>query len=568
VLIAVIYSNSFTVPLLFDDITSITNKAYIYTSDLEALYNRFGLRVVAYFTFKVNYQLHELNVWGYHLVNVGIHILASFAVYWFAFLAFKTSLLITSTHTLDVKKVHFFALIAAVIFAVHPLQSQAVSYIVQRTAALASLFYIAAMASFLSARLAQEIKPKIVYVILTLIFCILAFYTKQNTFTLPIAFIALELIFVYQIKQKSYSQLIKPSIALLILASLAICTIWFYKPEFFSLLERFSRETTDFTRLQYFETQLSVLALYIKLFFVPIGQQVEYIYPIEDGNLLNSFGYIIAYLGLFIFSLTQIKKAPLIAFSLIFYFVAHLIESALIPISDLVFEHRTYLPNLALCMLVALSFLYLFDANKNAAIVGFCLIVLTLSFLTYQRNNEWRNPELLYKAELAINFDKPRMHHMLGEYYRDTGEHEKSVTSFKNAYDLVGNQSELDNQGFAYKFAYFNNYIASLRRTQQLDKAIEVILETLPIIKENKYRAPIYSNLGFIYLDKNQYDKCEEPLFMAKALAPKMVEPLIGLGICFNMNGDKWVAQQMFYKALELEPESKRIMALGRKLGL
>lgn len=107
-----------------------------------------------------------------------------------------------------------------------------------------------------------------------------------------------------------------------------------------------------------------------------------------------------------------------------------------------------------------------------------------------------------------------------------------------------------------------------MRRTRQLDKAIEVILTTLPTIKENKYRAPIYSNLGFIYLDKNQYDKCEEPLFMAKALGPNMVEPLIGLGICFAMNGDKWVAQKMFYQALQLEPESKRIMTLGKELGL
>lgn len=543
-----VYSNTFSVPFLFDDFTSIENKAHIYSQDIYALYNNFGSRFITYATFKVNYQINGLDVWGYHLVNLTIHLLASVCVYIFANQLFKFN-----SSLIEVKEnkynQYFFALLVTLFFALHPLQTQAVTYIVQRTAALAALFYIATLISFIQLRTSKKVTQKVFYTLLTIIFLLLAFFSKQNTYTLPVSLLLIEMVFIYQLNNKQFSDLIKPTVILSAVFFPALAYILISYPEFLSKLDLITRETNDFTRMQYLETQLGVVLLYIKLFFLPLSQQIEYIYPIEDGVFFNSLGYIFIYLTAILFAALKIKTKPILTFSILFFFIAHLVESAFIPISDLVFEHRSYLPNLSLCLIVSYFLMSTFRKNRNITLLIVISLLVALFVLTYHRNSVWADEEALYKHELRMSDKKTRIHGMLGNYYFEHGMHKKSAESFRKAFDISGDFKDLDNLGYRDKFGYFTNYTAALGRIGEYKEAIKITLDVLPEIQESQFLTRILTNLGAFYWKDKNYLMCTKYMFQAMKIDPEMMEAILGVGKCFSDMGDKEMAQHMFDKA-------------------
>ncbi|WP_448546885.1 tetratricopeptide repeat protein [Thalassotalea fusca] len=557
----VIYANTLDVPLLFDDISSIEQVTAIYEAGTKELIERFRLRTLTYLTFKANYLIHGLDVKGYHIVNIIIHMLAVVSVYCF------TLLLCNMSRQNCGRQNQFIALATAMLFAIHPLQTQAVTYIVQRTAALAGLFYFLTLSAYLAFRISNSYKWRIGYLVGFFVALACALLTKQNTYTLPLTLLLLEFVVVFN--YKAYSALAYNRFWLFMgVAGLGTLVIYLVTPEFVAFLDAYTRETQKFSRLAYLETQLYVVFDYVKLFFIPVGQQVEYIVKVEDGDFTNSVFYVLGYLLVLIGGVVVCKRRPLIGFAVLFFFIVHSIESGFIPISDLAFEHRTYIPNWTLCLFVALLLANITTQQKTVAATVCVVLVVTLAVLTFLRNEQWRDPELLYTADLAANHDKPRIHQMLGKHYMQAGQLELALESFANAYQLVGSPDEADNQAFKYKFAIFNNYVATMRRLGKFEQAIVLINETIPRIKQKKYLAHIYSNLGFLYIDTKQYDKCEEALFMAHAINSQMVEPLIGLGTCFALRGEKWVAKGLFERARLIEPDSERIATLAKQLGI
>lgn len=548
------YWNSFSTPFLFDDISSIASKGELYAQDVGALYQKYGMRVVAYLTFKFNFMLHGTDIWGYHLVNLVIHTLVCFTV----FILAKT-IFIASTNSEDIKerdKALFFATCAAVLFAIHPLQTQAVTYIVQRITALAALFYLVSLLAYLKFRLTESFRVKSTYLVLAVVMALLAFSTKQNTFTLPIVIFFLELIIVRRAKSLA---LLNPFIvSYFLLGTVAMFTIAL-SPELISFVDNKTRETTDFSRAQYFETQLSVIALYLKMFILPFNQQVEYIYPVADGSFKNSYHYIGLYAAILIAGGVLSSRLPVVSFAILFYFIAHLVESSVIPISDVVFEHRTYLPNFALALIVAYGVNALFNKSKIAAVSVFSVLTLFFFTLTVERNSVWSDPEKLFKSELAINYDKPRIHGMLGKYYSEQGMFNLSAQSYKNAFELTGDIDEADNKAFHKKFAYFNNYIAAMRRAGNAQQAIDEIFLVMPKVNSKRYMGLIYSNLGFLYLDLGNYINCVGSFFRASKILPKLVEAKIGAAQCFDKMGDPEMAANMFKQAKQLAPKSIKV---------
>ena len=121
--------------------------------DIHTIWNFAPLRVVGYFTFALNYHWHQLAVQGYHVFNIMIHFLAGFTV-----LCLVRGLLQTPTVRGGVAMVteKWLPLLAALIFLLHPLQTQAVTYIVQRLASMAGLFYIGTLACYVRARTVQK----------------------------------------------------------------------------------------------------------------------------------------------------------------------------------------------------------------------------------------------------------------------------------------------------------------------------------------------------------------------------------------------------------------------------
>ena len=139
-----LYSNTFDSPFVFDDILRIIENQSIRITELSAanlIDTAFGkqspkTRPIANVTFALNYYFHQYNVEGYHLVNIVIHILAGI----FLFIFIQTTLNLPSLKT-KVDHTFMVAFFAALLWLVHPIQTQSVTYIVQRMVLLAVMFY-------------------------------------------------------------------------------------------------------------------------------------------------------------------------------------------------------------------------------------------------------------------------------------------------------------------------------------------------------------------------------------------------------------------------------------------
>ncbi|RKZ86557.1 MAG: hypothetical protein DRR19_14760, partial [Candidatus Parabeggiatoa sp. nov. 1] len=239
IVIALAYGYTLDVPFYLDDFSSIQENPIIYNwqGTLAELWQFAALRIVGYLSFALNYQVHQFQVAGYHIVNIIIHFLTGFAVLGLLRGLVRTPALNT---VLSERTQRWLPLVVALIFVLHPLQIQSVTYIVQRLASLAALFYIAAMACFIQARLNPPFKKGgrrvggIFWTLACILFALLAFFTKQNTVTLPIALLLLELLFFPSPKQR-LRLILTSAVAVVGLGSLWVILALVFKQNPFSL---------------------------------------------------------------------------------------------------------------------------------------------------------------------------------------------------------------------------------------------------------------------------------------------------------------------------------------------
>src|SRR3989338_3586243 len=190
------YSNTFRAPFVYDDLTFIANNpALAEPVSLESLSRAaYGqkTRVVGFLTFALNYQAHRLNVTVYHVVNFVIHLLNVFFVWLLVRLV-----LFSPGARLSPQGCDLIAFFAAAFFAVHPLQTQAVTYISQRLASLATLFYLSSLYCYGFGRLKKlSAGERILYFSACAVLGLLGLFTKEIVVTLPLSIILFELFFV------------------------------------------------------------------------------------------------------------------------------------------------------------------------------------------------------------------------------------------------------------------------------------------------------------------------------------------------------------------------------------
>jgi hypothetical protein len=193
-----VYSNTFHVPFLWDDRTSIVENPVI-KSVGNFFFNTKGYeynprRFIGYMSFALNYFMGGLDVTGYHVFNLAVHIVNSLLVYALVLLTFRTPRM---KGTSIVSSSGLVALGAALLFVVHPVQTQAVTYIVQRLTSLAVMWYLLSLCLYAGWRLWQEAhggKGLLLYGF-TLISIVLAMKTKEIAFTLPLMIVLYDFYF-------------------------------------------------------------------------------------------------------------------------------------------------------------------------------------------------------------------------------------------------------------------------------------------------------------------------------------------------------------------------------------
>jgi protein O-mannosyl-transferase len=541
----IIYSNSFHCTFNHDDFPNIVDNASIRNlSDVNAWWHSYPTRPIAVFTFALNYHFNHFDVRYWHWVNLIIHLINACLVWVLSLLVFSSPAL--KDHALSKQK-RTITLFTALLFVSHPLATQSVTYIVQRMASLAAMFYMLSVVFYICGRLYSKGNlSKVLLFSLAVIAAVLAMLTKENAFTLPFAWVLVEFFlirkkkFILNFKDYRLYLFMAGSIGIIMLFLLKF-SLGVFKPIFPE-----HGQTYVITSSNYLYTQFGVIIKYIQLLFLPVNQMLTYDFPISYSffniRTLLSFLFLMALiiLGVFLF-----KKHRVLSFGIFWFFLTLSIESSFIPIDDVIFEHRTYLPSFGFFLILSSSvYILLYRKYKFAAAGLLILVIVSNSFLTYERNKVWKDALTLYDDNIqkAPNIAGPVS--ARADIYAEQGRYEDAITDYSKAISInPGYLAAISNRGGMYMI------------TQDFDKALADFNRALTI---NPKHLLSLSNRGIAYGHLRQWDKALADFSKVISIDPDMAKAYYNRGNAYSNLGrwDKAIGD--YSKTIELGNIDKR----------
>jgi len=547
-LILLCYGHTLDVPFYLDDNYSLRGNEAIQQVDLGALWKLYAARIVGYLTFALDYAVHGYTLAGYHLVNILIHVLATFMAYQVALALLKTPRLESMANE---QAILWLPLITALIFAIHPLQIQAVTYIVQRLASLVALFYLSSLYCYLQFRLSKTPKKKIIFGFLLIISGCLALFTKQNAVTIPLVFLLLEWIFFNPQRKIIIAGAICTSIGLLGAYLLFPIVL---NQELFAFISERTRETVLLSRIEYLSVQMHVLWSYILRFLLPVNLALIYEYAVPESFFSPGIFFpAVFHAGLILAAVLNRKAFPLAAFGILFYYTAHLVESSIIPIRDFAFDHRTYLPNFGLCLLVG-SLVVAYLSRKpltKAVLLLVCLVVLLLVALTWSRNQLWRDPIAFLQHEVEINNDSFTSYCFLGEAYYSAGQLTEAISIFEQAQSYVDNLINRGNNTFE---SCYSNYAATLQEAGYLDEARQLISRMPVTAFTTQGQSKVAMTFGNVEALSGNFSEAEAHFNRARTLDPNNIYAVSNLAKLKILTGELQQSYELFIQVQKSDP--------------
>ncbi|MBN1870748.1 MAG: tetratricopeptide repeat protein [Candidatus Omnitrophica bacterium] len=513
VLAFAVYGNSFRNEFLWDDKHLIEDNVFI--KDWAHLPKYFvsgigagaGEKYASYrplqmVTYNADYSLWKFDVRGYHLTSTILHICTALAVFWLVNILGKNA---------------FLSFITAIFFVIHPIQTEAVTYVAGRADPLALLFMLLCLIFYIKG---TDSKGTAAYLLMLLSY-VLALLSKENSLILP----ALLLLYHY-----SYKKRIEP-VRFCLISAMACIYVLLRVTVLKPIMANFDMPSTSvWQRAPGF---FAAIAHYLRLLFFPLDQHMEY-----GGNRLFAWGNIQvmigAFLVFFMLAYTFRKKGsnPSAFFSAYWFFLALLPVSNLYPINAFMSEHWLYTPSVGFFLLAALGLDYLYR-NKNLRIYTVVLILALMVFyscLTFRQNRYWKDPETFYKRTLKYAAHFPRLHYNLGNLYYYSGRIDEAVRSYEEALKIdPGYLAAYNNLGTAYyALGKKNEAMAAYEQALSMDpddveatnnlgvvykdlgKTEEALRLYNKALKIDPNFASAYNNIAEIYYRSQQYEQAIE----------------------------------------------------------
>ncbi len=353
-LILIAYSNTFFASFHFDDTPAIVENPGIKRLTWDNFWGAFsGTRPVVNLSLLFNYTLSGLNVVGWHIFNIGFHIANSFFVY----LLILWTLTLPSLSERYGHRAKRMALFGALLFAVHPIQTESVTYIISRTELIAAFFYLAAFLFFVKG----ATKGKFSYYFGSFIMSLCAMESKEWAVTLP----AMILLYDFLFLSKGRLQTVLSRWKAYVLVSLPWCLVAYVLSTIRMSGAGFSVVgTNNITPWNYMFTSFNVLWTYIRLLFLPINQNLDYEYPMamtlfEFPTILSFIGHVLV-VGAALWLYLK-NRWTLIPFGVAWFYITLSPTQSFVPILDKIFEHRVYLPSIGFFIFFIAAFEGVFD---------------------------------------------------------------------------------------------------------------------------------------------------------------------------------------------------------------
>ncbi|MDP8202780.1 MAG: tetratricopeptide repeat protein [Candidatus Tenebribacter burtonii] len=569
-----IYSNTFNCEFQFDDFRNITNQNII--KDLSNFENiskwvDINFRPLAMFSFALNYKFNGLDVIGYHVVNLIIHIFTG----WMMFLLTKMIL------TLSLKKPKWsskefdnIAIFTALIFIVHPIQTQSVTYVVQRMTSLAALFYTLAVYLYAKGRLSHihsGLKSKAVnFYVVSFLSGLLALLSKQTAATFPIAMLLFELCFIRNKEEKIYKKYLIISISVFLFIFLIIV-----------FTGNLPRETEKISRINYLITQFRVIVKYLQLLILPITQNLDYNFFLSTTFWgFKEIGCFLINLALIIIAGLSFKNHKIITFAVFWFYLTLAVESSILPISGIIYEHRLYLPMFGFSLIIVTIIWKLFAGrNKRIASIILILMISIYGLATYRRNKVWKNRYTLWSDVVRKSPNKARANYNLGNVWARADKHDLAIKYYTKAITLKPDYSSaLNNLGTSWKEkGDFNKAAEFFEKALKYDPFNKRILKNLGVMyhKSNKFEKAIncyqkmlekepdninvLNDVGVAWAQLGNFKKAIDTYNHILMFDPNHEDALRNLGVIYFNSGKIKRAQEYFQKVLELESDDDLI---------
>jgi protein O-mannosyl-transferase len=584
----VIYANGFQGAWQFDDQVNIVENKNILLKTLDwsditkTFYGIQGNKIdrpLSYFSFALNYYSDGLNVIGYHIVNFIIHYLTSIFLFFFIY---KTLKLPTIQERYG-QASYSIALLATFFWASSPVQVTAVTYIVQRMASMAGLFYIMAMFFYLKGRTADKPWQYVAYGGLCVFSAALCFGSKENAVMLPVSIWLYDLLFI----QGATLENIKKNLKLFALMILVLAAVGLWYVDVSSVLSGY--EIRPFTLIERLMTQPRVIIFYVTLLLYPISSRLTLIHDIElSKSLLAPWSTLpaIAVIAMLLILAGYIaRRRPLISFCIFFYFMNHAVESSFLPL-EMIYEHRNYIPSMFFFVPVAIAMLRIIDYFSYKKTVQFTMVAV-LTFLlsaqghtVFMRNALFVHPLLLWTDNVEKTPTLSRPYNNLGAVYWDLGFYDKAYELYLKARSL-NRQTNLSNRGVNLH----NIGMYLLNVTGEYDKALGLFqsaIEAYPgywppyhdaavcyirkgdMVEAGRRLAAALSlwpdnselnhTMGFVLLKVGRYDQAAKTAQRALSLNPNLYNALCVLGEVSRRKGNYGLATLYWKRYIEKNP--------------
>ncbi|WP_319409956.1 tetratricopeptide repeat protein [uncultured Desulfosarcina sp.] len=446
VTLLIIYWPSFTGEWHYDDYYNILENKNVQIESLDAKSLRKSLylgdpehgghlsRPLAYFSFAINYYFGKKQVVGYHIVNFAINLSASIFLYLFIQHTLNLPLLRLKFGSVS----HPVALLAAFIWAIHPIHVTAVTYIVQRMASLAGLFYIFTLYSYARGRTTESSLGKWAWLAAAALSALLALATKQNSAMIPLSLFFYEWILVQGVGRLSLKKTL--AFGFPALATLALIGWFSLNPETF--LGSYAK-IRPYTPLERVLTQPRVIWQYLSLLFYPTQSRLTLLHDIDfSTSLVSPWTTLPAMISLVLIFIGALfwgaRRQPLAAYCIIFFLINHAIEGSFLNL-ELIYEHRNYLPSMMLFILPAILVVraigYFSYAQRlqRGLLSGLALFFSVIGHTTYGYNSIFSNDRLMWADNIAKSPGLSIPYNNYGSRLWEQGLFEKALESYTRA---------------------------------------------------------------------------------------------------------------------------------------
>lgn len=533
-----IYSNTFHSPFEFDDVFITGNSSIRDLRDLKAIWSCWPTRFVTFLSFAFNYHFNQLRVPGYHVVNLIIHLTSALLVRWFILLTFSTPAIKGKEISKHARPI---ALFGGLVFVAHPVQTQAVTYIWERTVSMATLFYLASLSLYIKARLLQKLRTSSAmqrfYYGSAIVVGVMGMFTKELVVTLPLMILLYEFCFL-RVKKNVDWKYIVPFLAMLLIIPVTLISS---KSPNSVMMIKLVEGYGEVSRGHYILTQFRVMLTYLRLLFIPLNQNLDYDYPIFKTLWeIPTLGSLCVLLLILSAGGLLFPRHRLISFSIFWFFLGVSVEATVVPSDDVIFEHRLYLPMVGYSIFLPTSIYYLCRKNVRLGIDILLMILSLYSMFAYIRNEVWKSEFAIWNDTVSKSPGKARPHLGRGAVYGNSGHDEKAILDFNEALEINPN----------YAHAY-NNRAVAYYNIGEYDKAISDFNQALRI---NPNHADAYNNRGVVYGNIGEYDKAMSDFNQTLSLNPKHAKAYHNRGIGYFKRGEFDNAIRDFTEASRLDP--------------